>query len=64
MFFKKKSMVLGKRAWCQKKMAWRGAMLKQARGNTKLPYLTDDEPILTLHVNAHRGLRCHAAVSI
>ena len=27
-------MVLGKRAWRQKKRAWRGAMLKQAWGNT------------------------------
>ena len=34
MLFKKKDMVLGKRAWQQKKRAWRCAVLKQAGGNT------------------------------
>ena len=32
MCFKKKGMAMGKRAWCLKKRAWRGAMLKQAGG--------------------------------
>ena len=49
MFFKKKGMALGKRAWHQKKGAWRSAMLKQAGGNTN--YVSVDKLKLIIYFN-------------
>ena len=34
--FRKKGMALGKRAWRWRKGAWRGAIVKVARGNTNV----------------------------
>ena len=46
--FRKRGMALGKRAWRWRKRAWRGAIIKVARGNNMLLCFINQELFLKL----------------